>query len=75
MSYVQLYVVGHSRLMTTTINTWLHVSLVGLTLHVRNHNHLRKITSYLQLYLGGRSQVSACDDQRLVINAHSIIWS
>ena len=75
MEHLQLYLVGHSQLMTATSSPTLHGSLGVVTLRVRNRNHLRKSTSYLQLYLGGRSQVSACDDQLLVINTHSIIWS
>ena len=66
MSYIKLYVVCHSRLLATTISAWLHGSFVGVALRVRNRNHLRKSTSYLELYVGGRSQVSACNDQLLV---------
>ena len=75
MSYLQLHLGAHSQVVDCHNQRRLHGSLGGVTLRVRTRNHLRKSTGYLQLYLSGRSQASACDDQLLVITTCGIIWS
>ena len=75
MEYPQLHLGVHSQVGDYHNQRRLYGSLGGVTLHVHNRNHLRESTSYLQLYLGGHIQISACDDQLLGITTCGIIWS